>query len=66
MRERRDRPCLPDEPDRVGAAREQLERHETSELAVFGQPDLGHAAAPEQLSELEPVADHLAGHGRLA
>ena len=66
MGQRGDRAGLPDEPRRVGVAREELERHEAPELAVLGQPDLGHAAAAEQVAKLEPVADHLAGHGRLA
>ena len=52
--ERRDGMCLAVEPGRIGVAAEKLQCDATAELGVVGEPDFGHAPAPEE--RVEPVA----------
>ena len=51
---RRNGMCLALEAGRIGAVAEKLQCDATAELGVLGEPDLGHAAAPEE--RVEPVA----------
>ena len=63
MRERGDRTRLALEARGVRVRREQLDRDVPAELEILRAPDLGHAAAPEQVVEPVAAGDDGLGHG---
>src|SRR5947199_10618485 len=54
---------LPLEAGGVGVRREELQGDAAAELRVRRRPDLGHAAAPEQLAEPIPAREEAVRHG---